>query len=316
MNMDLRDIEYFAAIAEHRHLGRAAEALGLGQPALSISLRRLEKVADAKLVERTPKGVELTPVGAALLTHVGKLRLARDDLAREIADLAHGQAGSLRIGASPSNALAALPEVCSTLLSVSPKLMLSVSLLDNEALLPVLRKGELDVVIGHTQQFRDPDLTEIMIQQDEFVVFCSAGHRFAKRKSLSLADLADERWVATEANANASWLSLRQAFGDHGLPPPVIALVSPLPALNIRAVSSSELLGISNKRSVAAAASSLRLVILPVKDLVWIRHAVIVHRKDTYLSPVARRFIEAMKAAAKTSVSERESIRGKEGDSN
>jgi DNA-binding transcriptional LysR family regulator len=316
MNMDLRDIEYFAVIAEHRHLGRAAEALGLGQPALSISLRRLEKVADAKLVERTPKGVELTPVGAALLTHVGRLRLARDDLAREIADLAHGQAGSLRIGASPSNALATLPEVCSTLLSVSPKLTLSVSLLDNEALLPVLRKGELDVVIGHTQQFRDPDLTEIVIQQDEFVVFCSAGHRLAKRKSLSLADLADERWVATEANANASWLSLRQAFGDRGLPPPVIALVSPLPALNIRAVSSSGLLGISNKRSVAAAASSLRLTILPVKDLVWIRHAVIVHRRDTYLSPVARRFIEAMKAAAKTSVSGRESTRGKEGGSN
>jgi len=55
---------------------------------------------------------------------------------------------------------------------------------------------------------------------------------------------------------------------------------------------------------------------LPVKDLVWIRHAVIVHRKDTYLSPVARRFIEAMKAAAKTSVSGRESIRSKEGGSN
>jgi LysR family hydrogen peroxide-inducible transcriptional activator len=50
--MNLRDIEYFAAIAEHRHLGRAAEALGLGQPALSISLRRLEKAADAKLVVR------------------------------------------------------------------------------------------------------------------------------------------------------------------------------------------------------------------------------------------------------------------------
>ena len=309
MNMDLRDIEYFTAIAEHRHLGRAAEALGLGQPALSISLRRLEKAADAKLVERTPKGVELTPVGVALLTHVGRLRLARDDLAREIADLAHGQAGSLRIGASPSNALAVLPEVCSTLLSDSPKLTLRVTLFDNEALLPALRKGELDVVIGHTQQFRDPDITEIVIQEDEFVVFCAASHRLAQRKSLSLADLADERWAATEANAYAPWLSLRQSFGERGLPPPRIALVSPLPALNLRAVAASELLGISNKRSVAAA--SLRLAILPVKDMVWIRHAVIVHRKDTYLSPVARRFIEAMKAAAKISASGRESMRSK-----
>jgi len=91
--MDLRDIEYFAVVAQHGHLGRAAEALGLGQPALSMSLRRLEKSAQAKLVKRTPKGVELTAVGAALLSHAGKLRLARDDLAREVADLAHGRAG-------------------------------------------------------------------------------------------------------------------------------------------------------------------------------------------------------------------------------
>ena len=59
MNMDLRDVEYFAVVAQHGHLGRAAEALGLGQPALSMSLRRLEKSAQAKLVKRTPKGVEL-----------------------------------------------------------------------------------------------------------------------------------------------------------------------------------------------------------------------------------------------------------------
>ena len=85
--MNLRDIEYFAVVSQHGHLGRAAEALGLGQPALSMSLRRLEKSAQAKLVKRTPKGVELTAVGAALLSHVSKLRLARADLAREVADL-------------------------------------------------------------------------------------------------------------------------------------------------------------------------------------------------------------------------------------
>jgi DNA-binding transcriptional LysR family regulator len=299
MNLELRDIEYFAAIAEHRHLGRAAEALGLGQPALSISLRRLEQAADAQLVERTPKGVELTAVGAALLTHVGRLRLARQDLAREIADLAHGQAGSLRIGASPSNILGVLPEVCSTLLAGSPRLTLRVSALDNEALLPALRKGEFDVVIGHSQQFPDPGITEVVIQEDEFVVYCAAGHRLAKRKSLSLEELTDERWVASEANAYAPWLSLRQFFGERGLPAPKIALASPSSALNLRAVASSGLLGISNRRSVLAAASSLRLAILRVRDLVWIRRAVIVHRKDAYLPPVAKRFIEAMKAAAR-----------------
>src|SRR4030095_10884208 len=87
--MDLRDIEYFAVLAEHGQLVRAAEALGLSQPALSLSLRRLEKSAQAKLVRRTPKGVELTDVGTALLAHVQRLRLTPSALPRDIALLAH-----------------------------------------------------------------------------------------------------------------------------------------------------------------------------------------------------------------------------------
>ena len=68
--MELRDIEYFAVIAEHGHLGRAADVLGLSQPALSKSLRRLEQALQVKLVKRTPKGVELSAEGSVLLLRV------------------------------------------------------------------------------------------------------------------------------------------------------------------------------------------------------------------------------------------------------
>jgi len=297
MAMDLRDIEYFAVIAEQRHLGRAAEVLGLGQPALSISLRRLETAANSRLVERTPKGIELTQVGLALLAHVAKLRLARADLAREIADLSRGRAGALRIGASPSNLLFVLPEVCGGLVADAPNLHLSVLALDNEVLWPALRKGEIDVVVGHAQRLRDPEIAEILLDEDEFVVFCAAGHRLAQRKSLRLDQLIEERWVASDTNAYSPWLSLQQFFGERGLPAPNIALTSPSSALNLRAVATSSLLGISNKRNVLAAASSLQLKLLPVKDLQWKRQAVIAHRSRAYISPAARRFIDAMQAA-------------------
>ena len=78
--MDFRDLEYFAVLADHGHMGRAAEALGLSQPALSLSLRRLERSVNAKLVKRTPKGVELTDVGSALISRLHQLRLAREDI--------------------------------------------------------------------------------------------------------------------------------------------------------------------------------------------------------------------------------------------
>lgn len=126
--MELRDLEYFAVIAEHGHLGRAADALRLSQPALSKSLRRLEQLLDVKLVNRTAKGVELTPEGSMLLLRVRELRLSLQSVAREIADMSQGRAGHLRVGVAPfvseellSNAFAVLLKdaFCSLLRSPS-----------------------------------------------------------------------------------------------------------------------------------------------------------------------------------------------------
>jgi DNA-binding transcriptional LysR family regulator len=299
MNMDLRDVEYFAVVAQHGHVGRAAEALGLGQPALSMSLRRLEKSAQAKLVKRTPKGIELTAVGAALLSHVRRLRLARDDLARELADLAHGRAGHLRIGASPANAEGYLPDACRTLLMDAPKVTLNVTVLDNDALLPALKKGDLDMVVSHIEQFPYPELIKEPLWKDEFAVYAAANHRLAKRKSLSLAELVEERWASTATSAFGPLRSLHRAFEERGLPPPKNTLVSDSTMLRYRTVATSDLLGLSAKRLVQAAAPHLRLKILPVKDLNWTRPAAVAYRKDAYLSPAARRFIEILKAAAR-----------------
>src|SRR5882672_2516976 len=125
--MELRDIEYFAVVAEHGHLGRAAESLELSQPALSKSLRRLEQAMGAKLVKRTAKGVELTAAGTALLSHVRRLRLALGDVAHEVADIGQGRAGQLRVGANQFALDYLLPAVCGALLKDAPKLTLKVT---------------------------------------------------------------------------------------------------------------------------------------------------------------------------------------------
>ncbi len=72
--MELRDIEYFAVMAEHGNVRRASEALGLSPPALIKSLRRLEQSLQARIFKRTPKGIELTAVGSALHAQVKRIR--------------------------------------------------------------------------------------------------------------------------------------------------------------------------------------------------------------------------------------------------
>src|SRR4051812_23241815 len=120
--MELRDIEYFAEVARHGHLGRAAEALGLSQPAISKSLRRLEASLQAKLVKRTPKGVELTAEGSTLLLRVRALRLSLQDVTREIADVRRGRTGHVRVGVGENVAEYLVRQACTALLHDAPKI--------------------------------------------------------------------------------------------------------------------------------------------------------------------------------------------------
>ena len=298
--MDPRDIEYFAVIAEHGHLGRAAEALGLGQPALSISLRRLEHAANAKLVERTPKGVELTDIGRVLLSHAHRLKLARRDLTHEISDLAHAQAGHLRVGASPVTAHSYLADACASLLKDSPKVTIDISAAaSTRVLLEALQKGELDIIVPHMLAAPPEGVVREHLWEDEFVVYASVHHRLAKRKSVALADLVHERWIATAASAvSLAPQSLQQTFQAHGLPKPQIALTSDSLATNFRLVATAGLLGVAPRRSLERIAGHLGLKVISVRDLKWIRPVFAAYRADGYLSPLARRLIEILKSIA------------------
>lgn len=287
--------------AQHGHVGRAAEQLGLSQPALSKSLRRLEQSLGAKPVKRTPKGVDLTAVGTALFSRVHGLQLSLDDIAREATDLSEGRAGRLSVGTGPGTAEGILPDVCSALLMGAPKIALSVTIAaSNDILLPALRHGELDVVVNHVRQA--PLYHGLICQplwNNEFVVYCSITHRLAKRKSVALADLVKERWVTTAGSAFTSSQSLIQTFANLGLPPPQIALVSDSVTLNHRTVASTDLLGFSIKNNAQSVARHTPVVILPVRGAQWIRPVAVVYRQDAYLSPAALRFIEILKATAK-----------------
>lgn len=106
----VRHLAYFLAIAEEGHVGDAADRLGIAQPALSQRLRRLEAELDARLFDRTSRGMVLTPAGEALRAEASGLLARFAAMRTEVARAARGDAGTLRLGVpaqAPGGALAA-----------------------------------------------------------------------------------------------------------------------------------------------------------------------------------------------------------------
>jgi DNA-binding transcriptional LysR family regulator len=295
--MELRDIEYFAVVAEHGHLGRAAEALGLSQPALSKSLRRLEQALEAKLVKRTPKGVELTQEGSALLLRFRELRLSLKDIAREIAELSQGRIGHLRIGVGEATGEHLLPSAISALLNETPRVTLKITTSDNDLMLPALRDGHLDLVVNYLPPALPEGLTGQHLYDEDMIVCASADHRLARSKRVKLADLAQERWASTESVLpGPEWL--RRAFENHGLPPPRVAVESRAVRIRFQSLATSSLVGFTSRSVFQQGAQAFRLLQLPVRELAWKRPVGVIYRKDAYLSPAARRLIETLRLMA------------------
>lgn len=297
MNINLRDLHYFAVVAEHRHLSRAAEALGLSQPALSMSLRRLERFMKSKLVKRTPKGVEMTATGEAVFAHARRLRLSVEDISREVTDLSEGRAGYLRIGSGAGTALHLVPTACAALLKEAPKATFKVVTGSRQATLKALSNGELDVVVATILTPSFDDLVEEYLYELPFVVYASTTHRLASRRQLTLADLTQERWVLSDME-NFAVRRLCQLFGESGLPAPMIAMETTNPSIMHRLVATSGLVGFTARQTVRYAAVRHPIVELRVKNLPVARRVGVFYRKDAYLAAVAKRFIEIVKAAA------------------
>ena len=294
--MELRDIQYFAVVAEHRNVRRASEALGLSPPALSKSLRRLEKSIRAKLVERTPKGVDLTPVGAALLAQVRRLRVTLQDIRREAEDLSQGRAGHLRIGVGATT-VEDLPERCAALLQEAPNLTVQITVADNDVMVPALCNGELDLIFNVIPDSPYAGCVQEHLFNDVFVVCASAEHRLAKRKRVPIAELAHEQWTLS-APAVLNVQHVHRVLQASGLPPPRVAIEARPLRLRLQICASTNLLSFNARRTLQLVAPRFRLRELRVEELQWRRAVGVIYRNESYLSPAARRLIRLLRAVA------------------
>ncbi|NKE55868.1 LysR family transcriptional regulator [Lentzea sp. PSKA42] len=199
--MELRQLEYFLAVAEECHFTRAARRMHVAQSGLSASIRALEVELGAPLFLRTTRQVELTQAGRALLPEarraLGSIESARDAVAAVQGLLR----GTLSVGSLQCLHVVHLPAVLSRFHELHPGVEIRMRQSGNAELVEEVRAGRLDLAFVTRQPKIADDLRVSTLASEPLVLACAPESPFADRESVALEDLAGQPFV----DFNADW---------------------------------------------------------------------------------------------------------------
>jgi DNA-binding transcriptional LysR family regulator len=190
MDLDLRKVRYFTAVAEQLHFGRAAESLHIAQPVLSRQIRALEKDLDACLFERDSHGVTLTAAGWQLLNDARHLLATADATRRRVLRAARGPRRlvvGFRAGVVVTGALRAFG-------AEHPDIEVKARRIEWDDQEQLVLDGTVDLAYVR-RPIREQGLTLVPLFSESRVAMLPGDHRLAGKRELVLADLEGEQWL-------------------------------------------------------------------------------------------------------------------------
>jgi LysR family hydrogen peroxide-inducible transcriptional activator len=201
--VNLQEIRYLVAVAEHRHFGRAAEACNVSQPTLSSQIRKLEIELGVTLLERTNKRVDITPVGSQILVHAQRT-LAEAAQMEAVARAARDPlVGALKLGVIPTLAPYLMPILLKPLRQAYPGLTIELWEDQTRALIDGLRNHRLDAALLATEADA-PEITEIALFDEPLLAALPLDHPLASGLEVAEDALSEEMLVLAEGHCLAT----------------------------------------------------------------------------------------------------------------
>ena len=293
--MNLRQLDYFLAVARARSMTRAAVELGVAQPTLTKSIRTLEAELGVELFRRLPRGVELSGAGLSLFRHAQTVNVQMQDAIREIGSLRGGTPGTVAIGAGPAWLRRHLPLAVARALKRHPAMRVRIDGGFDDILLRALRRGEVDFVVAELPSPEmAQDLSLIPLTSDSLGVICRLGHPLAANGRVEPGHLLDFPWALPPLSTRTQ-RRLRALFVAADLPPPEAVVETESQAFIIQMIRHSDAISFSVATTLKAAESE-GLIMLRVPALASTRHAGIICRKDGWISPASAAVIDELKS--------------------
>ena len=200
--MNLQDLRYLAAVAKHRHFGRAAESCNVSQPTLSSQIRKLEEELGVTLLERTNKRVEMTPVGSRVLVHAQRALAEAGQMEAVALTARDPLVGPLKLGVIPTLAPYLMPLILKPLRQEYPGLALELWEDQTRSLIDGLRNHRLDAALLATDA-EAPEITELVLFREPLLAALPLDHPLAAEKSVTEEALAGELLVLADGHCLA-----------------------------------------------------------------------------------------------------------------
>jgi DNA-binding transcriptional LysR family regulator len=293
-----RDLHIFLAVAELGNMANAAERLAISRPVVSKTISELEHTLGVPLFDRSAKGVVPTLYGQALLKRSVAIFDELRQSVKEIEFLADPTSGELRLGCSDFTASTvgvAIDRMSRRYSRISFEVVSAVGIeLQHEL---KIRNIELFVAVLE-EGFDKEDFDIEILYDDPLMVLADARHPLARRRSLELAELVHEAWALPPPNT-PSGMYIRDVFQASGLGLPATIVSTYSHVLRHYLVSTARFITVLPKSMFHVLAKGLSIKSLPVRLPARRRAIAIVISKNRTLSPIAKIFIETVRAVAK-----------------
>ena len=297
--LKFKQLQLLVAIAEHRSILHAARQLNISQPTATKLVKDLELDFGVQLFDRTNRGVLPTLFGEALVRH-GKLILAQiSHAAQELDDLNDGAGGRVVVGTLLAASAALLPEAIQRIHEQRPNVTVAVREGTNDVLMPALRSGDLDMVVGRLPEYRHrQEVLQEPLYDEEICIVGRSGHAVTRKKNVKFEHLSEIGWILPPQDTTLR-RQIDKEFLDRNLDPPVAAVESVSFLTNRYLLTKTDLLGVFPFHVIEEEVASGSLVIIPSKLNLSSGPVGVSYRRQAGLSPAALAFLDTLRDVAK-----------------
>lgn len=296
MNFTLRELEAFLGIARSGNFSRAARALNMSQPALTVRIRHLEEALGVRLLDRTTRSVALTQAGREFLPIVERVLGEISAVALSARDLAGGRRGLVTVAAVPSIASTLLPAAIAAFNASRPGITVRVRDGVGQRVTDLVKSGEADFGIGSPTR-RDPELRVEPLMSDPLGAVLPPGHPLDRRGPIRLEELLTTPLILMEGQYSVRVLIDRafESIGRAVVPAYEVCYVATALGL-VKARLGVAVIALSAHESVHRAGLRVRLIAHPG----LVRHISLIQSVNRSLSPAAEDFARAMCGMCRT----------------